>query len=255
MVSVQLLCAGDCSGLPAVPLRPDGNAFDFGVGSRAILDGADLTIQTEGSVFVYGPVLASESISMTAADVTFLDVRLDAPEIIVNTLGNPRWNSVPGDIRIEGRHQLGLDSIDRLICACLSVLDPETLGAQLTLRSKVGSPVTEIIRFAPDGSFAIGSGNVEPANSLVLAAQAVTGRDPEVPQLPGLAISPEGDVYIDVSRVTLGSFTVKAAGSIVVAGAASMPVPEPGTALLLGLGLFGLTAHRRSGERGECDAA
>ena len=69
---------------------------------------------------------------------------------------------------------------------------------------------------------------------------------------PGIVISRSGDIYLDVSMsmsmsmsmAGLDRLTVSAGKSLFIVGSDSLPVPEPGTGLLFGLGLISLAAIR-----------
>jgi hypothetical protein len=60
-----------------------------------------------------------------------------------------------------------------------------------------------------------------------------------------ISIAREGDVYLDLAGVQLGSLSVTAGVSIVSREERLAFVPEPSTALFVGIGLVALAAHRR----------
>ena len=61
----------------------------------------------------------------------------------------------------------------------------------------------------------------------------------------GYAVTRAGDLYIDLSGVVLANLDVDAKLDLYLDGAGAIPTPEPGSTMLLGLGLV-LLALRRS---------
>lgn len=62
-----------------------------------------------------------------------------------------------------------------------------------------------------------------------------------------IKIKSNGDIYLDITGVDLSKLKLKAKGTILVSGDAldsTTPVPEPTTALLMALGLAGLSMRR-----------
>ncbi|MFK7896792.1 MAG: PEP-CTERM sorting domain-containing protein [Myxococcota bacterium] len=63
-----------------------------------------------------------------------------------------------------------------------------------------------------------------------------------------VSIKSNGDVYLDITGLDLSKLKLKAKGTIIVSGDAldgsTTPVPEPTTALLMALGLAGLSMRR-----------
>ena len=61
-----------------------------------------------------------------------------------------------------------------------------------------------------------------------------------------ISIAREGDIYLDLANVQLGSLSLTAGVSIVSREERLALVPEPSTALFVGIGLAALTARRRA---------
>lgn len=227
--ALQVLCEGDCSQLPAVRLPGDDHAFDFEAGLKAVLDGVDLTIQTEGSVFVHGPIRAQGDVTLSASDLTIFDTEISSgglsagADIILRvdrdlTLGDVIQLPFFPEVTLETA-SLDLAAFDRPICACVAT--------RLSIPAAQAGPVA-----------------LSSNGSLTLAAAVLGVRSSSGPT-PGIFVSKSGDLYLDLSMVMLGSLTIESEASIVIAGARSMPVPEPGTGVLMALGLAVL-ARRHS---------
>lgn len=137
---------------------------------------------------------------------------LSADEIVLNAINTVELNGQLGDGLDDTRiDDRRIDGGGVIICACLEVV--------------AGSGVS------PLTSAVVGSGDGQAAN-------------------PTFRIWREGDVYIDLSMVSLGRLSVEALDSIVIGGAGTDPVPEPGPAVLLGLGLAVLARSRSRSHSG-----
>jgi hypothetical protein len=84
------------------------------------------------------------------------------------------------------------------------------------------------------------------------STSATSGEDPSTrirEKKGNILVKSNGDLYIDVSATDLVKLKIKARGSIIVTDEAlTAPVPEPTTAVLMALGLVGLSLKRaRSG--------
>jgi len=62
------LCEGDCSSLPEIENPGTGGFFDFELGLEAVLDQLDITLRTEGSVFLVGPITVDDTLSVSIGD-------------------------------------------------------------------------------------------------------------------------------------------------------------------------------------------
>lgn len=231
----ETLCDGDCSGLPpfGLPLA-QADPFDFELGLRIVEQGLDLTISSGGSVYLVGPANASDSIIFRAAQVLVFETTVNGHDfsIEIDTPGDGKI-PLPGLIDVPDLVALPGDR-DWPICGCI------TLSTEIVLAGEGG---------ALEVTASDGPGLRLDGDRLIVAAQAVEGGSASTPPpIGGLWVSRAGDVYVDLSGASLRSLTVDAAGAVVVAGGRAAPVPEPGTALLLGAGLAAL-ASRRVGSR------
>ena len=227
------LCDGDCSGLPSVE-HPNGDPFDFVYGGKVGIGGTDIQINSGGSVYVRGPIHSQTRIYMEAGrDITAIgNVSLSADEIFLQTNENYGVKGVEFNFPILGPIIAPPPGPGVLICACV-----RTTGSHLDASVlDVGDINLEVV----DGDIRLASG---------ATAEAVVGVSADGPPLVERlrwSITRDGDIYLDLSMVTdVYRLKIKAGKSIVIVGGDSMPVPEPGTALLLGLGLASLSYKRR----------
>jgi len=232
---VNELCDGDCASLPPTP-PPYEDAFDFEYGAQVTRGGLDIKVETTGSVFLVGPVRAAEGIYLEAGrDITALGNSIfAADEIILHT--NPRNDKDSIDLNFPIFGPLAPPtlppSVD--ICACIRTI------------SHLGVSVLD------GDDLRVGRGDIRLEGDRVTAA--LTAYDPDEFATVGdkvgtfrlgWSISRNGDIYLDVSNTELRSLKIKAGRSIVMADSLTTVVPEPGTALLLALGLAGLSRRRR----------
>jgi hypothetical protein len=94
------------------------------------------------------------------------------------------------------------------------------------------------IQLAGGTSAAGSAGSTTPS----VAAQGAT--PPADPHAPGYTVSRVGDLYIDLSGVVLASLDVDAKLDLHLDGTGTIPMPEPGSAVLTGLGLAALAGRR-----------
>ena len=203
------LCRGDCDILGSVPVDLDVSPFDFVLGSRAIADGLEIRIKTPGSVFILGNIRATGDIWLRASEV-YLQGGISAERNLI--LETPGFSRLP----IDGP---GL----------LATIGEELTGGFITSRSRSTSRrQPEMRQFGDVKSSAPRDGrarNRRRGNTVV-------------------RIHARGDIYIDVSGVTLSGLRVRAGGAIITSNRPLTAVPEPSAALMLGLGLSALSAHR-----------
>lgn len=205
----EILCGPPigCASL-VVPSAADG--FDFEFGARALASAIHLEIETQGSVFLLGPVRATG------------DIRIHTETLEVSSSIS---TGDPGEVEVGGGRVPGSG-------AEISVGDVTIV---------VGEPPDPIVVAPPSVSVLEGSLVLRTAAATTAEASPSSSPDP----LLLWRIEAEGDVFLDLSGVELASLDVFAKRRIRVAEADTNPIPEPTTALLLGLGMTAL-AHRRT---------
>ena len=179
----------------------------------------DLPDMDMGFDYVFGgrPTTAGLALDVSTTGSIFVLVPMRATESI--TLEALEIHLSSGDVNAGDGGRIELPSLDvelfdeladlsppyPIICACISTVD---LGGEISLDS-------------------------------------VAAQDPAPPTPLSWTASFQGDVYLDLSPHEHVSISLFAENKIVIVNDPSQPVPEPGTALLLGLGLAGLAGVRR----------
>jgi hypothetical protein len=201
------LCNLDCVVRGEIPDRGDGSPFEFVLGLATVESGLDLVIETEGSVYLAGPLDALTTIELNAGDIRIGD-GLDIGSNL--------------DIRLDGREEITISVPD------LVLVSAPGLGA-------IGGANVSI---SGGGSFVSAQGAV--GSTLVPAVERTKSgtRDSTI------TIRLEGDVYLDLTDVQLDSLTIRAGRSIVSQDTTISFVPEPSAGLLMGLGLAAMGIRR-----------
>ncbi len=213
--AIETICDGDCKNRLDLETRRKAAGFDrpFELGLKLLEDDFDLTIESAGNIFVYGSLNQVGSITLEAKDSVNLfgeayifEGRYAVPPLLINP---PRIEPPSICLCIVGGAGISLTVPGQL-----------DLGATLTAGARID------LRAGQAG------------------LASVVGLDAPLAPSSGIAISRKGDIYLDLSMAGSGRLALTAGKSIFSVESDLLPVPEPGTGLLLGLGLISLAIRR-----------
>jgi hypothetical protein len=244
---VRTLCEGDCEALghpPEIPGSPGSQIdFDFGLGLQAVGDGLSIDLFAAGDIYVMGPVRVVGDIYVLAPVRAGGDVVLTARGDLelISEIGNGVGGGGPVEIGSGGGvvlsggggGEVGIESGGELVLSAG--------GGGLTSGGPGGRPSVPGI-LEPLGGGGPTPPGVSALESRVLAA-ATMG---EAGSTLFYRFDASGDVYLDISQAFLNSLRLETLGSLLFTDLPLKPpvVPEPGTGLLLALGLLGLGSRR-----------
>ncbi len=222
---VRTLCEGDCSSLGVVPERPggifSGVDFDFSLGLEALGDGLSINLIAGGNLYVLGPLQATGDVYLTSLG------ELDLSSVMIDLSDFPSEIDTGGVVVVGGP---------------VVPTNPLTIGAGGTITRAFPPLFTPTPPAAP---FSLVSAATMTTTTTMTKAMATSGSGAS---LFDFTLNAPGDVYLDISRVVLGSLRLKALNVLVISTVSLTPapivVPEPATGLLLALGLLSLGFRR-----------
>lgn len=225
---ITCFSASDCARLDPVAM-PGGGDFAFAFGVKAFDDGLVLDVKTPNSIYVLGDLVTDGgTITLRAETAYVLDgtnIRNDIGPIVPPVVPPIVPGVHPGDGGV-------------VICACVTVLSLPELPDLPRLEVGEGGDI-----------------DLRAQDHAVLEGLAFPPPEPKQPgdaKRGAILIDRDGDIHIDASSVAwFERIDLEAGEKLVIdGGGGKVPiVPEPGTAMLLGLGLAAMAAGRRTRHR------